>query len=165
MKKTALVLLIVFASCNNIQKGKIERENEPDIYQVESSNSEMNKAVENAKLNIEKFDLALKSNNPNFLNFAIKKPYKTDVGHEHIWIIDVTLQGDKYLGVINNTPEYTNEIKLGDTVLVAKNEISDWMYIEDNKLRGGYTIRTLRKNLSDSEKIEYDNAHGLIIED
>jgi uncharacterized protein YegJ (DUF2314 family) len=167
MKKilSIIIILIVTLSCNNIQKGKVERENEPDIIGVESDDSEMNLATEKAKLNIENFDSALKSNNPKFINFSVKKPYKTESGNEHIWISDVVLKGDKYLGIIGNTPEYTSEIKLGDTVLVEKSEISDWMYIEENKLRGGYTIRALRNKMSESEKKQFDNENGMIIED
>ena len=71
-----LILLIAF-SCKNIQKGKVERENEPDIIGVDSNDSEMNLATEKAKQNIEDFDSALKSNNPKFINFNVKKPYKT----------------------------------------------------------------------------------------
>ena len=167
MKKilSIIVILIIASSCNNIQQGKVERENEPDIIGVKSDDSEMNLAIEKAKLNIDKFDSALKSNNPNFINFSVKKPFKTESGNEHIWISDVVLKGDKYLGVIGNTPEYTSDIKLGDTVLVEKNEISDWMYIEENKLRGGYTIRALRNKMSESEKKEFDSENGMIIED
>lgn len=167
MKKILLiiVILIVAISCNKIQKGKVERENEPDIIGVASDDSGMNLAIEKAKQSIANFDVALKSNNPKFTNFSVKKPYQTESGHEHIWISDVVLKGDKYLGIIGNTPEYTNEIKLGDTVLVDKSEISDWMYIEENKLRGGYTIRALRNKMSASEKKEFDNENGMIIED
>lgn len=152
------IILIITLSCNNIQKGK------SDIISVESDDSEMNLATEKAKLTIKNFDLALKSNNPNFKYFSVKKPYKTESCDEHIWINDVVLKGDKYLGVIGNTPEYTNEIELGDTVLVKKSEISDWMYVEENKLRGGYTIRALRNKMSESEKKKFDNENGMIIE-
>jgi len=167
MKKilSITILLIVTLSCNNTQKGKVERENEPDIIGIESHDSEMNYAIEKAKLNIESFDSALKSNNPKFINFSVKKPFKTESGNEHIWISDVVLKGNKYLGIIGNTPEYTNEIKLGDTVLVQKSELSDWMYIDENKLRGGYTIRAMRNKMSESEKKQFDNENGIIVED
>jgi|688.fasta_scaffold228150_2 uncharacterized protein YegJ (DUF2314 family) len=167
MKKilSIIIILIITLSCNNIQKGKVERENEPDIIGVKSDDSEMNLATEKAKLNIEYFDLALKSNNPKFNNISVKQPYKTESGSEHIWISDIILKEDKYLGIIGNTPEYTSEVKLGDTVLVEKSRISDWMYIEENKLRGGYTIRALRSKMSESEKKQFDNDNGLIIED
>lgn len=157
-------LLIVTLSCNNIHKGKAERENESDIIEVESVDSEMNFAIEKARLNIESFDSALKSHNPRFINFSIKKPYKTERGNEHIWINEIVLVADKYLGIIGNIPEYTSEIKLGDTVLVEKSEISDWMYTEESKLKGGYTIRVLRNRMSESEKKQFDNENGIIVE-
>lgn len=167
MKKilSVIIILIITLSCNNIQKGKVESENEHDIIGVESDDSDMNIAIEKAKRNVGNFTSALKSNNPNFFNFSIKKPYKTESGNEHIWISNVVLQGDKYLGIIGNTPQFTSEIKLGDTVLVEKSEISDWMYLDENKLRGGYTIRVLRNKMSETEKKQFDLENGMIIED
>jgi uncharacterized protein YegJ (DUF2314 family) len=38
------------------------------------------------------------------------------------------------------------------------------MYIEENKLRGGYTVRVLRNKMSESEKKQFDNENGMIIE-
>ena len=39
------------------------------------------------------------------------------------------------------------------------------MYIEENKLRGGYTIRALRNKMSQSEKKQFYEENGMIIED
>ena len=167
MKKIAIVVLVLAftLSCNNIQKGTIKRVGEPDIVGVESDDADMNKAIANAVLNSSIFDLALKNNSSKCENFSIKKPYKTDSGTEHIWISNVVLKRDKYQGIIANTPEYINEIKLGDTVLVAKNEISDWMFLENNILKGGYTIRVIRDKMSQVEKKQFDNENGFIIKD
>ena len=38
-------------------------------------------------------------------------------------------------------------------------------YLYNGKLKGGYTIRAIRKHLSESEKVQFDAALGFIIED
>jgi uncharacterized protein YegJ (DUF2314 family) len=43
-------------------------------------------------------------------------------------------------------------------VKTAKNEISDWMYVENKKLIGGYTIRVLRDNMPPEERREFERS-------
>ena len=97
--------------------------------------------------------------------FSLKVPFSVPAGNEHIWISDITLKDNKYFGVVGNVPESTTEVKLGDTIQIDKGKISDWMYIHNDTLRGGYTLRVLRKRMSDAERKQFDAENGLIIED
>lgn len=160
-----LIVLISFFGCNGSNTNdKIERDNEPTIYSVDGDDLEMNEAIDNAQKTLHKFDTALESKNPNFHNFSLKTRFKTSDGYEHMWLSDIFIKGNKHFGVIDNLPEFTNEIKIGDTVQLPNEEISDWMYIEDQKLYGGFTIRLLRKRMTESERKLFDEENGLIIE-
>jgi uncharacterized protein YegJ (DUF2314 family) len=44
---------------------------------------------------------------------------------------------------------------MGDRVHVTPKELSDWMYIEDGVLKGGYTIRVLHYQSSPEEQKEF----------
>ena len=74
------------------------------------------------------------------------------------------MNGD-YKGLVNNNPEKTIAVKYGDTVIVRRNEISDWMYLDNNVLVGGYTIRVIRNKMSKEERIRMDKEAGFIIKD
>ena len=39
---------------------------------------------------------------------------------------------------------------------INRNEISDWMYIKNSVLHGGYTIRLLRDRMTEEERKEFD---------
>jgi len=62
-------------------------------------------------------------------------------------------------------PESTTNVKLGDTIQIENDNISDWMYADNQKLEGGFTIRLLRKRMTEPERKQFDNKIGLIIED
>lgn len=137
-----------------------------DIYSVTSEDPSMNSAIDKAKSTVDEFDQALKTNNIRYTDFAVKKRYKTsDGGGEHMWIAGIVLKDGYYKGFINNDAEKTTAVKYGDTVIVQKNEITDWMYLDGNVLKGGYTIRAIRNQLSKDERIEMDKSLGFKIED
>ena len=53
---------------------------------------------------------------------------------------------------------------MGQLVSVNPNEISDWLYIDNGKLVGGYSVRVLYSELSPQDKQEFDRAADFKIE-
>src|ERR1039458_6451528 len=156
-----LILLPFFLSCTSnqsikkISPQKLGLDTTAFIYSVTAEDALMNSAIRKAKNTISKFDEALKSNNPSYSDFAIKKRYETAVGGgEYIWIAGIKNINGNYKGFVNNDAEKTNEVKYGDTVIVRKEEITDWMYLDNNILRGGYTIREVRNQLNKEARIK-----------
>ncbi len=114
---------------------------------------------------LDKFNEALKSGKPDFEYFALKTRFNTPNGGEHIWVSNIILKEGKYFGVIDNLPESTTDVKLGDTIQIKNDNITDWMYIDNQKLRGGYTLRVLRNRMTETERKQFDADSGLIIEE
>ncbi len=81
-----------------------------------------------------------------------------------MWLNDVTYDGKKFHGVVNNDPNLVKNVKIGDKASVEPGKISDWMYIENGKLVGGYSVRVLRDGLSPAEKAEFDRSVPFKIE-
>jgi uncharacterized protein YegJ (DUF2314 family) len=171
MKLLKLAVLLSFLSCASRQStkipdtGKSGLDTAADMYSVNAGDTSMNAAITKAKNTISEFDIALKSNNPDYSDFAVKKKYDTEDGGEHMWISVMMLTNGNYRGVVNNDAENTTEVKFGDTVVVKKSEITDWMYLEKNVLRGGYTIREIRNRLNQEERKKMDGDMGIIVED
>ena len=173
MKPIRLLLFVpLFVGCsNNVSYKSLPSENlgldtTKNLFTVTSDDAFMNLAINKAKSTIGEFDKALKSNNPAYTDFAIKKRYKTTAdGGEHMWIAGIELINGNYKGVVNNDAEETTEVKYGDTVIVRKDEISDWMYLDNNVLRGGYTIRAVRNRMTKEERMKMDKESYYKIED
>lgn len=166
-----LALLPFFWACSNNQSldttsSALGLDTTADTYSVTSDDTSMNSAISKAQHTIQEFDQALKSNNPSYSDFSIKKRYETsDGGGEHMWIGGITFANGSYKGVVNNDAEKTTEVNYGDTVFVRKDEITDWMYLDNNILRGGYTIRAVLNQMNREEQVKMEMELGFKIED
>jgi uncharacterized protein YegJ (DUF2314 family) len=162
MKTKFLIALIAFCaiSCKNSEK--VENENQPAIYDVSEHNKNMNEAIAKANQTLANFNAALINDDIEVKSLKVKFQNETDV--EHVWLTDVEFKNGKYSGVLDNEPEYVKEHKIGDVINVDNKDISDWMYIENGKLFGGYTIRVLRNQMSESEREQFDAESGMQID-
>lgn len=160
IKILVTLILLCFISCKD--SDKIERENQPDIYGVDGNDKEMNEAIEKANKTLADFNSALL--NPEIEVKSLKVKFQNETDVEHIWLSDVTFKDGKYSGIIDNEPEYIKNHQIGETISVDNKDISDWMYIENGKLFGGYTIKVIRSRMTESEKEEFDAESGMQID-
>lgn len=162
MKTKILIVFLTFCliSCKN--SDKIERENQPDIYNVAGNDKEMNEAILKANQTLSNFNAALANKEIEVKSLKVKFENQTDV--EHIWLSDVEFKDGKYSGILDDEPEYIKDHKLGDLINVDNKDISDWMYVENGKLFGGYTIRVLRNRMSETEREQFDAESGMEID-
>lgn len=162
----ALLIAVAFFSCENNSTIKTEREGEPTIYSVKDDDEEMNDAINKAKHTLGDFKKALASNNPAYAEFCIKMSFvKPDGGGEHIWLNQIVEKDNAYFGSVGNVPEYITGIKLGDTLQIDNDRISDWMYVHNDTLCGGYTLRLIRNRMDEAERSLFDSENGLIIKE
>ena len=124
----------------------------------------MNEAIKKSRLTFDTFLTTFKNKKRNQTGFSVKMPFPTNDGAEHIWLVNIESKGGKLFGQVDNVPESVTSISLGDEIEIDRNKISDWFYVEDNKLIGGLTIRVLRDRMSPAEKKQFDREIGLKIE-
>ena len=117
----------------------------------------MHRAVLAARRNVAVFIAALKNPAKGQHDFEVKKPFVKDGEVEHIWLSQVQFRGNRFHGVVDNHPKKIKGLKFGDRVSVNPNEISDWAFVDNGKLIGGYTIRVLSENLSPQQRKNFEN--------
>jgi uncharacterized protein YegJ (DUF2314 family) len=163
IKKLTILLCGLLLACQSEPKfRKVNGEYPAEKYAF--TDVDMNNVILLARKTLNQFDQALTNRDSTQTVFAVKALFDTQNGGEHIWLTEIIKKGGQYSGIINNVPEATREVKLGDTVLVTKDRISDWMYIQNGKLIGGYTIRVTRNKLSESGQKLFDEESGFIVE-
>ncbi len=166
MKHYLIILLLLgFVACTNTENEKIEREGESTIYLVDAADKEMNQAIKTANQTLNEFNRALENPAPSYSGFALKTRFNTANGGEHIWISNILRIDNNYFGIVDNLPEFSEDVSIGDTIQIKKANISDWMYLDNQKLRGGYTIRIVRNRMTEQERIQFDAESGIIFED
>ncbi|MGE0606712.1 MAG: DUF2314 domain-containing protein [Pirellulales bacterium] len=131
---------------------------------VEQDNAKMNEAIAQARKTVGDFIKALRKPGQDQESFSVKMPIQGKEKVEHFWLSEVRFDGKKFHGNIANDPEFVEDVALGDPVSVARDEISDWMYVEGNVLVGGYTIRVLRDGMSEKDRQDLDDSLPFTIE-
>lgn len=164
--KNILIILFLFISQAVLAQadGKTERIGEPTIYDVDSGDEQINDAIRKSRLMFADFIAAFRTNDGSRRNFSVKMPFATEFGAEHIWLTNMELKGEKLFGVVDNLPQSVTTVRLGDVVEIEEDKISDWFYIENEKLIGGLTIRVLRDRMSNSERKRFDRTLGAKID-
>ena len=163
MKIHLIIILLLFFQTVLAQE-KNERPGEPTIYDVDSGDEEMNEAIRQSRLTFDNFLAAFNGKNASQRSFSVKMPFATEFGAEHIWLTNMDIKDGKLFGIVDNLPQSVNTVRLGDVVEIEKDKISDWFYIENDRLVGGLTIRVLRDRMSSSERKRFDRTLGARID-
>jgi len=134
------------------------------VYLVESDDDAMNQAIAKAKATYPEFVKALSVHDSAAMNGSVKLMFEAARSVEHLWVNKLYFADGKLFGVVNNTPLHEVNLKLGDTVEVDRNTVSDWMYVKNGKLQGGYTIRLLYNKMTAADKADFIREAGFTIE-
>jgi len=138
----------------------IKRPGQPNCLHVTDDHKKMAKATQKARKTMTKFIAALRSPKSNQSRFAVKKPFIEGKKVEHLWVKELSFDGKVFRGRIDNTPVGLKRVHLGDKVTVSPEEISDWMFVQNDRLIGGYTIQAMCSHLSPAQKKQFEaNAH------
>lgn len=161
MSKPLIVslFLISFAAIGQ-QKEKIGKDL-PNVYRFDSSDKEMNAAIAKSRQTFDDFLTAFKNQKRTQRSFCVKLPVATTAGDEYVWITNLELKGEKLIGQLDNLLEKPSNLKLGDKIEINRNKISDWFYIENNKLVGGLTIRVFRNRMTPAQRELFDKQFGV----
>ncbi len=89
---------------------------------------------------------------PGQTTFTVKVPVSDGEHVEHMWLMPVVDLGHAVRGTINNEPDRVTGVRIGEVREFAKDEISDWMYIDNGHLVGGYTLRAMYNSASPEER-------------
>jgi len=99
-------------------------------------------------------------------NYSIKMAFRSFTEEEHIWLDNIRYDNSNTLiGFLANEPKKLTHIKSGEQLKIVFEDIVDWMYLKDDVLYGGYTIKALRENMTDAQKAAFDEKSGFKIID
>lgn len=157
-----IIMLFVFAGCKQHEKNEARHDG---VYEFATDDAAMNAAVAEAIRTYRLFEWAIQQPDTTMTDFAVKIKFGYDEGsHEHMWVRDLFMSGGQRFGILNSHPVYVENVQYGDTVKVISDSISDWMYVKNGKLVGGYTIKVIYENLNEKEKKAFRERNNYEIE-
>ena len=151
MQRTLIValagaLLLVRAECSVAAD---------DMKDVRSDDPEMVAGINKARRTVGELFDALAEAKPGRESFLLKVAFRRGDDVEHIWLADLNFSGPKPRGVIANEPRMEG-LRFMEEVTFEPSDVTDWMYVEDGRLVGGYTTRVIRERMSPEERKEFD---------
>lgn len=127
----------------------------PDYEDVNENDKEMDRAVAKARESLGFFLAALKANKADSRDFEVKKCCVAGDNVEHVWVRDVSWDGKVFHGRVDSQPLAVTNLRLGQEITVTPEDLTDWMFVKDDKLMGGFTTRVLYRRLSPEEKAQF----------
>ena len=104
---------------------------------------EMLAATAEARKTWPEFVKAFRNKPENSESFSAKFPFDAPDQKEFMWVEVVSINGDTVVGRLGNDPVWVKDLKLGDEVTMKLSQLSDWMYLKDGEIVGGYTVKVL----------------------
>jgi uncharacterized protein YegJ (DUF2314 family) len=169
MKLASLLVLSVFvmAACakEDGPQPVTQREGEPVVTGFQAEDQEMNAAMRNARDTLAEVEARLSKPPATQQHIGLKGRFAEDGNVEHMWVDDIEITAEGYRGKLGNHPVDIQSIDVGSEVLVKRENVSDWMAIDDGKLVGGFTLRVQRGRMTPEQRADFDASADFAIED
>jgi uncharacterized protein YegJ (DUF2314 family) len=124
---------------------------DPPVVGVRAADAEMNAAIARARDTLPTFWASCDAPKPTEMGHALKVRFEVGAEVEHIWLTDVKKLSDgNYSGRFANEPDLLGK-NIGDQVEFKQIDISDWMFMRNEKVVGGETIKALLKSMPKEE--------------
>ena len=150
MKRLVVLAMTIVAMAVGCKKS------DDPVVKVKAEDVEMNTAISVAQASITNFLAAFRNPQTNQQYFLVKGKFTAGEVVEHIWVADLRYDGGVFHGVIANEPQSISGLGFKQPVAVPLGRISDWMFVQDGKLMGGFTSRLLRTRMTAQRRQEAD---------
>lgn len=118
-------------------------DDDPTLAYIRRGDPEMTAAWQEARANVPQFLRLLEDPEYGDAEFYVKKRFDDGQQSEHIWLSDVRVEGDQFIGSVGNDPRIVTNAKFGEEAQVAMDDISDWMITRGEEMIGGFTVELL----------------------
>ena len=131
------------ATLKSLKAGRALGLSKDGVIQIEKEDAELKAAVETARKRWKEFEKAFAAGTG--VNHSVKFKFSDKKnGSEFMWVSVDKIDGDTVVGKLSNVPNFLTNVKEGDIVKRPSSEIEDWLYIEDKKMVGGFSIQVLQ---------------------
>ena len=150
-----LVCTLLFLSCEKMAVLFALRE-PARIMLMDQADEELVRIAEDAQNTLHRFFRQLNRPGAGESGFSVKYPFavddESDIGTEQVWLTNIQFKNGSYFGSLNSDPRYLNGKKKGDRVIFMADAITDWMYIRNGNIIGGYSIRYLLERIPEEQR-------------
>lgn len=109
--------------------------------------AEMQQAISQAQAGWDAFVARALNPQPGDEGFNVKVKLTDANGTEHLWLSEVKLDTEPYVGTVVLDAEILKNVKSGQFCTFTRADVSDWMYRHKGKVEGNHSLRVILKTL------------------
>jgi uncharacterized protein YegJ (DUF2314 family) len=132
-----------------------------DIVNVAKDDPVMLPAMRKARATLPDFLALAKAPRPKTEGFSVKVAVRDRGQVEYFWIGPFENKDGQFSGRLDNRPRLVGNVTFGQTLSFAENEIVDWMYMDDGRMKGNYTACAILKKEPRAEAEAMMQRYGL----
>ncbi len=162
MNKMVLTLLLAAVVSNPVEaQSLLDKAKRDDTATVRTGDPDMDAAMRKARATASEFLVLARAPKPSMKDFAVKLAIPYAEGNEYLWLRIVEIKGDRIIDEIRNTPRYATNVKYGQKIIFAEKDISDWKYMDGDKIKGNFTACALLKRETKRNAKAFMKEYGL----
>lgn len=142
-----VVLFVVYFSWQAWQANVLD-----SIASIPDDDPDMAAAIQKAKEMLPDFVGILQAPTTEDRSLLLKARFVDGVDIEHMWVADLAEDGDGFSGVVADEPKVVKTVTFKQPIKIARDQITDWMAIQDGKVKGAFTTRVLLTKMTPGQK-------------
>ena len=171
MIRAILVLTVATLLLGCGQSGSSSKAMSDSIIPVQAGDPQMEAAMKEAREHFPEFWSVISEDSKRVIPVyagAMVKAYFFDPdapqSGEHMWVQRVDYDGKMITGTLADRPGRIRSVRTGQQVSFPLERLSDWLYVDDGKAVGVYTVRLLRTRMSTEERRAHDSHYPFSFE-
>lgn len=128
---------------------------------VPQGDADMAAAFRKAKATLKDFLEIVRSERPSVASYSVKIALREGNVAEYVWISPFIERNGNFIGIVNSTIRAVRNVKAGQKITFHESEIVDWLYRENGKMIGNFTVCALLKRESPEQSAAFRKEHGL----
>jgi uncharacterized protein YegJ (DUF2314 family) len=157
---SAAILATLLASGAEAQS-MVDKARNDEVGLVAESDPAMQRAFKKAKDTLDGFLALAADPAPGSEFYAVKVAIRQGDRTEYFWISPFESDGKSFTGKVNNTPRIITRVREGETIEFGRDEIVDWTYYFNDKMRGNFTACALLTHESLEDAAQFMAEYGL----
>lgn len=142
-----------FGHPDQVMRLEYRADKDSNLFYVEGEDSDMNAAIAKAKSTLAK--VTRRFLNGELENFTVKVKVEDGESVEHFWISNTVYSEGFYSGTIEEEARVVSTIQKGQSYRATKEDVTDWMYLENEKMVGNFTLRAMLPNMPKEQADQY----------
>jgi len=125
---------------------------------VPTEDAAIEAASREARASLEGFIGPLSRPSPGQTDFSVKVPVRHGEETDYLWLQQIAFDGSNFSGVLGPDAAGLKGHFPDERVTISSREIADWMFVENEKLVGGFSLRAIRERLSGEARRQFEKS-------